>query len=59
MAVAEDAGPIIENRPFVEIAVGDSASLVARAVTQRDIDLFAIVAGDVAPARAEHRRVVA
>ena len=39
---------IIENRTFDEIAVGDTASLV-RMLTQDDIDLFAIVSGDVNP----------
>lgn len=40
---------MIENRTFDEIAIGDSASLV-RTLTQDDIDLFAIVSGDVNPA---------
>ena len=40
---------MIENRTFDEIAVGDSASL-ARTVTQRDIELFALASGDVNPA---------
>ncbi len=40
---------IIENRTFDEIAVGEKASL-SRTVTQEDIDLFAIVSGDVNPA---------
>lgn len=39
----------IENRVFSEIAVGESASL-ARTVTQDDIQLFAVVSGDVNPA---------
>ena len=40
---------IIENRIFDEISIGDSASLV-RTLTQEDIELFAVVSGDVNPA---------
>ncbi len=40
---------MIENRTFDEIAIGDSASL-SRTVTQQDIDLFAVVSGDINPA---------
>jgi phosphotransacetylase/acyl dehydratase len=40
---------MIENRIFAEIAVGESATL-SRIVTQRDIELFAVVSGDVNPA---------
>jgi phosphotransacetylase/acyl dehydratase len=40
---------MIENRTFDEIGVGESASL-SRTVTQQDIDLFAVVSGDVNPA---------
>jgi phosphotransacetylase/acyl dehydratase len=40
---------MIENRTFDEIAVGDNASL-SHTVTQQDIDLFAVVSGDVNPA---------
>jgi phosphotransacetylase/acyl dehydratase len=43
------ADAMIENRTFDEIAVGDSASL-SRTVTQQDIELFAVVFGDVNPA---------
>ena len=39
----------IENRTFDEIEVGDHASLV-RTLSQRDIDLFAAMSGDVNPA---------
>lgn len=39
---------MIENRTFDEIAPGDTDSLV-RTLTQDDIDLFAIVSGDVNP----------
>lgn len=39
----------IENRTFDEIAVGDSASIV-RTLTAEDIELFAVVSGDVNPA---------
>ena len=40
---------MIENRTYDEIVVGESASL-ARTVTQTDIELFAVVSGDVNPA---------
>ncbi|MBU2941374.1 bifunctional enoyl-CoA hydratase/phosphate acetyltransferase [Shimia thalassica] len=39
----------IENRTFDEISVGDTAEMV-RVLTARDIDLFAIMSGDVNPA---------
>lgn len=42
----------LENHPFAEICVGDSASLV-RNVTNRDIQLFAAVSGDVNPAHVD------
>ena len=43
---------MLENHPFSEIRVGDGASLV-RAVTDRDIQLFAAVSGDVNPAHVD------
>ena len=42
----------LENHPFDSIRVGDGASLV-RQVTQRDIQLFAAVSGDVNPAHVD------
>jgi phosphotransacetylase/acyl dehydratase len=39
---------MVENRTFDEIELGDSADLV-RTMTQDDIDLFAIVSGDLNP----------
>jgi phosphate butyryltransferase len=42
----------IENRTFEELAIGDTASL-SHTVTQRDIDLFATVTGDVNPAHVD------
>ncbi|HVI27427.1 MaoC/PaaZ C-terminal domain-containing protein [Hansschlegelia sp.] len=48
LAIAPTA-EMIENRTFGEIEIGDSASIVHR-VTARDIELFAIVSGDVNPA---------
>src|SRR5271165_2142925 len=39
---------VIENRIFAEISIGDAASLTRQA-TRRDIDLLAIVSGDVNP----------
>lgn len=41
--------PMIENRIYDEIAVGDTAS-VTRTLSQQDIQLFALVSGDVNPA---------
>ncbi len=40
---------MIENRTFDEIAVGDTASL-ARTLTREDLQLFAVMSGDVNPA---------
>jgi phosphotransacetylase/acyl dehydratase len=45
-------GDFIENRTFDEIRIGDTASL-SHCVTQRDIDLFAEVSGDVNPAHVD------
>lgn len=42
----------IENRTFDELTVGETASL-SHTVTQRDIDLFAVVSGDVNPAHVD------
>ena len=44
-----DGCNFIENRTFDEIEVGDHASLV-RTLSQRDIELFAAMSGDVNPA---------
>lgn len=40
---------LIENRVFDDIAIGDSASIL-RTLTEEDIELFALVSGDVNPA---------
>ncbi|MDB5697264.1 MAG: phosphate acetyltransferase, partial [Alphaproteobacteria bacterium] len=40
---------LIENRTFEEMSVGESAS-VTRTLTEQDIQLFALVSGDVNPA---------
>ncbi len=42
----------IENRTFDEIKVGDSASL-QRTLTREDIQLFAVMSGDVNPAQVD------
>lgn len=42
----------IENRTFAEIKIGDFASLT-RKLTRRDIDLFAVMSGDVNPAHVD------
>ena len=47
-APAPDALEHLRNRPFDELAVGDSAS-IERTLTQQDIELFAILSGDVNP----------
>jgi phosphate acetyltransferase len=39
---------LIENRPFAEIAPGNTATLV-RALTYRDVEIFAVMSGDVNP----------
>jgi acyl dehydratase len=44
--------PLIENRTFDEIEVGESAALERR-LTWRDIELFAVVSGDVNPAHVD------
>lgn len=48
-ALSADPSSFIENRTFDEIEVGDQASLV-RTLSERDIDLFAAMSGDVNPA---------
>lgn len=42
----------LENRTFNEIKVGDSASLV-RVLTEKDIQVFAIMSGDINPAHVD------
>ena len=46
------ADVFIENRTFDELTIGETASL-SHTVTQRDIDLFATVTGDVNPAHVD------
>ena len=48
----QPAGLYIENRTFDELTIGETASL-AHTVSQRDIDLFATVTGDVNPAHVD------
>jgi phosphate acetyltransferase len=43
---------MIENRTFNEIKVGDTASLV-RTLSKEDIELFAVMSGDVNPAHVD------
>ena len=43
---------LIENKTFEEIQIGDSASL-RRVLTKQDIDLFAVMSGDVNPAHVD------
>ncbi|SDS51469.1 phosphate butyryltransferase [Bradyrhizobium canariense] len=51
MQIAPACAPelMIENRIYDEIEVGETAAL-SRTVTQQDIELFAVVSGDVNPA---------
>lgn len=42
----------LENRTFDEIAVGDTASLT-RTLTEKDIQVFAIMSGDINPAHVD------
>src|SRR5208337_1623280 len=49
-----DASDVIENRPFDEIAVGDSSTL-SRTLTKDDIALFAVMSGDVNPAHLDQQ----
>ena len=42
----------IENKTFDEINVGDSASLT-RILTMNDINLFAVMSGDINPAHVD------
>jgi acyl dehydratase len=44
--------PVIENRTFDEIAVGESATF-ERTLTWEDIELFAVMSGDVNPAHVD------
>lgn len=52
--MSSDPEPLgyIENRPFDEIRIGDSAELV-RTLTAQDIDAFAVVSGDVNPSHVD------
>ncbi len=43
---------MIENQTFDEIKVGDRASLV-RTLSKKDIELFAVMSGDVNPAHVD------
>ena len=51
-AADDSAANMLENHPFDTIGIGDGASLVRR-VTNRDIQLFAAVSGDVNPAHVD------
>jgi phosphotransacetylase/acyl dehydratase len=42
----------IENRTFDELKVGDTAS-ISRTLTEKDVELFAIMSGDVNPAHVD------
>ncbi len=46
------ARAMIENRTFDELQVGDTASL-ARTLSREDIELFAVMSGDVNPAHVD------
>jgi len=46
----------IQNRTFDEIEIGDSATLV-RTLTEKDIEVFAIMSGDINPAHLDKEYV--
>ncbi len=50
--VTEASGLYIENRTFEELAVGDTAELT-RTLRPQDIELFAVMSGDVNPAHVD------
>jgi acyl dehydratase len=54
MSSAEDTPmpQLIENRTFAELKIGDCASL-SRTLTRKDIELFAVMSGDVNPAHVD------
>ena len=45
---AKEAARNLENRPFDEIRIGESASLT-RTLTRTDVKTFAVLSGDVNP----------
>ena len=49
MPKAEIASEFIENRTYDEIRVGESAG-ITRTLSKADIELFAVMSGDVNPA---------
>jgi hypothetical protein len=49
MLKADGGTAMIENRTFDAIAVGDGAS-ISRTVAKQDIELFAVVSGNMSPA---------
>jgi phosphotransacetylase/acyl dehydratase len=53
-ASATATAATIENRTFAEIAVGDQAS-VTRQLTIEDIELFAVMSGDINPAHLDEQ----
>ena len=53
MSIDSNAGDLfIENRTFEEIQVGERATL-ARTLSREDIELFAMMSGDVNPAHVD------
>lgn len=49
MSVCETLVPLIENRTLEDLSIGDSAQIV-RVLGESDIELFAVMSGDVNPA---------
>lgn len=49
MSASDPAPALIENRTLEELAIGDSAEMV-RVLARTDIELFAVMSGDVNPA---------
>jgi len=54
----EGKAEYIENRTFDEIAVGDSATLV-RTLRHEDIQLYAMMAGDISPSHVDSQQAYA
>jgi acyl dehydratase len=49
---------VIENRTFDEISIGDSATIV-HTLSRADIELFAVVSGDLDPAHLDEQYAAA
>jgi len=52
MSDGANTANVIENRPFADLVIGDTARLT-RTLTHKDIELFAAMSGDVNPAHVD------